>query len=81
MFDYASKLTVARLARANFPTKWQICQTFADIMGLPLDGMEPFTPDENLRDGTVRPFDCHLDTSALQHLGIDVGTVDFRTWW
>jgi S-adenosylmethionine synthetase len=62
-------------------TKWQICQTFADIMGLPLDGMVPFIPDEEPKDGTVRPFDCHLDTGALQQLGIDVSTVDFKTWW
>ncbi|KAF1834096.1 NAD(P)-binding protein [Decorospora gaudefroyi] len=62
-------------------TKWQICQTFADIMGLPLDNMLPFRPSEEPGDGTVRPFDCHLDTSSLQELGIDVQTVDFRTWW
>jgi dTDP-4-dehydrorhamnose reductase len=62
-------------------TKWQICQMFADIMGLPLDNMVPFKPEEEPKDGTVRPYDCHLDTSALQQLGIDVSTVDFRTWW
>jgi hypothetical protein len=62
-------------------TKWQICQTFADIMGLPLDNMENFKPDEEPKDGTIRPYDCHLDTSALRDLGIDVSTVDFRTWW
>lgn len=62
-------------------TKWQICQTFADIMGLPLDNMVPFKPDEEPKDGTVRPYDCHLDTGALRELGINVGTVDFRTWW
>ncbi|RII21945.1 hypothetical protein CUC08_Gglean001115 [Alternaria sp. MG1] len=62
-------------------TKWQICQTFADIMGLPLDNMEPFKPDEEPKDGTVRPYDCHLDTSALRDLGIDITTVGFRTWW
>jgi S-adenosylmethionine synthetase len=62
-------------------TKWQICETFADIMGLPLDNMVPFKPDEQPKDGTVRPYDCHLDTSALKELNIDVSTVDFRTWW
>lgn len=59
-------------------TKWEIVKTFADIMGLPLDGLEP-EPDP--KDGVKRPFDCHLDTSALKALGMDVGTVDFRTWW
>ncbi|KAF2705872.1 NAD(P)-binding protein [Pleomassaria siparia CBS 279.74] len=62
-------------------TKWEICKTFSDIMGLPLDGMEPFKPNEESQDGVKRPYDCHLDTSALQELGIDVGTVDFRFWW
>ncbi|KAF1935401.1 NAD(P)-binding protein [Clathrospora elynae] len=62
-------------------TKWQICQVFADIMGLPLDNIEPVKPDEDPSDGTVRPYDCHLDTSLLQELGVDVVTSDFRTWW
>jgi S-adenosylmethionine synthetase len=62
-------------------TKWQIVQTFADIMGLPLDGMKPFKPHEDEKDGVKRPYDCHLDTSALKELGIDVGTVGFRMWW
>lgn len=62
-------------------TKWEIVTTFADIMGLPLDGMEPFKPDGEPRDGVKRPYDCHLDTSSLKELGINVGTVDFRTWW
>ncbi|KAH7550878.1 hypothetical protein BM1_10251 [Bipolaris maydis] len=62
-------------------TKWQICQTFADIMGLPLDNMVSFKPEEEPKDGTIRPYDCHLDTSVLRDLGIDVSTVNFRTWW
>lgn len=62
-------------------TKWEIVKTFSEIMGLPLDGMEPFKPDENPADGVQRPYDCHLDTSTLKELGIDVGTVDFRAWW
>jgi len=62
-------------------TKWQICQTFADIMCLPLDGLVPFKPEEEPEDGTIRPYDCHLDTSALKELGINVSTVGFKTWW
>lgn len=62
-------------------TKWQMVQTFADIMGLPLDGMEPFKPDDTEVEGVKRPYDCHLDTSALKDLEINVGTVNFRTWW
>lgn len=62
-------------------TKWDIVKTFGDIMGLPLDRMEPFAPEDNPKDGVQRPYDCHLDTSVLKDLGINVGTVDFRTWW
>ncbi|KAF2125446.1 NAD(P)-binding protein [Dothidotthia symphoricarpi CBS 119687] len=73
--------TLLQFSSEDQMTKWQICQTFADIMCLPLDGMEPSRPEEEPKDGTVRPFDCHLDTSALRELGIDVRTTDFKTWW
>ncbi|KAF2269430.1 NAD(P)-binding protein [Lojkania enalia] len=62
-------------------TKWEIIKTFSEIMGLPLDGIMPFKPEESPKDGVQRPYDCHLDTSSLKDLGIDVNTVDFRTWW
>ncbi|KAF2497284.1 NAD(P)-binding protein [Lophium mytilinum] len=62
-------------------TKWEIVQEFADILGLPLENMESFKPNEEQQDGVKRPYDCHLDTGALKELGIDVGTVGFRTWW
>lgn len=47
-------------------TKWQIVQTFAEITGLPLDNLEPFKPQDEPSDGTIRPYDCHLDTSELK---------------
>lgn len=63
-------------------TKFEICQVFAEIMGLPVDGIvaekDGGKPGP---DGTLRPYDCHLDTSNLKHLGIDVSTVDFTAWW
>lgn len=62
-------------------TKWDIVSTFAEIMGLPMDGLEPFVPEEKDKDGIKRPYDCHLDTGALKELGIDVGTVNFQFWW
>ena len=62
-------------------TKWQIVQTFADITGLPLDNLAPFKPEDQPSYGTVRPYDCHLDTTELKDLGIDVSTVGFREWW
>ena len=63
-------------------TKYDITQKFAEIMGLPMDGVvvdeEGGKPG---KDGTVRPYDCHLDTGELKGLGIDVSTVDFEAWW
>ncbi|KAF2021411.1 NAD(P)-binding protein [Aaosphaeria arxii CBS 175.79] len=73
--------SVLQFSSEDQMTKWEIVKTYAEIMGLPLDNMEPFTPEENPQDGVKRPYDCHLDTSALREIGIDVSTVDFRTWW
>lgn len=73
--------TILHFSSEDQMTKWQICQRFASIMGLPLDGMESFRPDEEDQDGVKRPYDCHLDTSALQDLGIDTSTVGFEMWW
>ncbi|KIX98544.1 uncharacterized protein Z520_05845 [Fonsecaea multimorphosa CBS 102226] len=63
-------------------TKYEITQKFAEIMGLPLDGIVPDKDGGKPGpDGTLRPYDCHLDTSELQKLGIDISTVDFVAWW
>ena len=63
-------------------TKYEITQTFAEIMGLPMDGIMADTDGGKPGpDGTVRPYDCHLDTSELKKLGVDVETVDFVAWW
>jgi len=63
-------------------TKYDISQLFAEIMGLPMDGIvadkDGGKPGP---DGTMRPYDCHLDTGELKKLGIDVTTVDFTAWW
>ncbi|KAF2792705.1 NAD(P)-binding protein [Melanomma pulvis-pyrius CBS 109.77] len=73
--------SILQFSSEDMMTKWEICKTFAEIMGLPLDGMEPFKPEAESEDGVKRPYDCHLDTTALKELGVDVDTVDFRTWW
>ncbi|EXJ92107.1 dTDP-4-dehydrorhamnose reductase [Capronia epimyces CBS 606.96] len=63
-------------------TKYEICKVFADIMGLPIDGVVPDKDGGKPGpDGTLRPYDTHLDTSDLKKLGIDVATVDFVAWW
>jgi S-adenosylmethionine synthetase len=60
-------------------TKWSMCQLLAEILGLPIDGMEPDKPAEGA--SVQRPYDCHLDTSDLKDLGIDTSTIKFETWW
>jgi S-adenosylmethionine synthetase len=63
-------------------TKYEICQKFSEIMGLPMDGLvadkDGGKPGP---DGTLRPYDCHLDTTELKRLGIEVWTNDFTAWW
>jgi len=66
-------------------TKYEICQLFAsEILGLPVDNIEAWDPtkdDEAQQSATVRPYNTHLDTSALKDLGINVWTMDFLAWW
>ncbi|KAH7362597.1 RmlD substrate binding domain-containing protein [Plectosphaerella cucumerina] len=62
-------------------TKYEICQTFADIMGLSMDNIEANTEGNDPAASVQRPFDCHLSTKALRDLGIDVSTNDFVGWW
>jgi dTDP-4-dehydrorhamnose reductase len=62
-------------------TKWDMCKIFSEILSLPIEGLVPFKPEETPKDSVKRPYDCHLDTSILKDLGIDVHTADFRTWW
>jgi dTDP-4-dehydrorhamnose reductase len=62
-------------------TMWEIVKCFSEIMGLPLDRLEPLKPDDDPTDRVKRPYDCHLDTSILKELEIDVSTVEFQTWW
>ena len=62
-------------------TKYEICQRFADIMGLPMDGIEANTEGNDPNAAVQRPYDCHLSTKGLLDLGIDVSTQDFTAWW
>lgn len=62
-------------------TKYEICELFAEIMGLPLEGM---VADKNGNDPNAsvqRPYDTHLSTKALEDIGVDVRTQDFKAWW
>ncbi|KAI5780888.1 RmlD-like substrate binding domain-containing protein [Geopyxis carbonaria] len=61
-------------------TKYEICQTMAEIMGLPLTHMVP--NDTNDPNAAVqRPYDCHLSTQVLKDIGISVDTIPFKGWW
>ena len=62
-------------------TKYEICQLFADIMGLSLANIEANAEGNDPKAAVQRPYDCHLSTRALKELGIDVSTQDFTGWW
>ena len=62
-------------------TKYEICQRFAEIMGLPIDNLEPNTEGNDPNASVQRPYDCHLSTKELKRLGIDVTCMDFIAWW
>ncbi|KAI9707737.1 MAG: hypothetical protein M1836_000699 [Candelina mexicana] len=61
-------------------TKYNICEIFAEIMGVPLDGMVA-NKEGNVEGGVQRPYDTHLSTSALKQLEISVKTQSFVGWW
>jgi S-adenosylmethionine synthetase len=62
-------------------TKYEMCEMFAEILGLPLEGMEGNKAGNDPTAAVQRPFDTHLSTKELKELGIDVQTQDFRAWW
>lgn len=62
-------------------TKYEICQLFAEIMGLNIDAIEPNTQGNDPNASVQRPYDCHLSTRTLKDIGIDVSTQDFTGWW
>ena len=62
-------------------TKYEICQIFADIMGLPMGGITPDRQGGDPNTGVVRPHDTHLSTKTLKEAGINVNTQDFKAWW
>lgn len=90
LVDVASKYLVAEDARVAMPkvlqfsseqrfTKFQMCGLFAEILGLPLNGM--IGAGEDKKATVPRPYDTHLSTKALKKLDIDVWTQDFGDWW
>ena len=62
-------------------TKFEICQIFAEILGLPLDGVVADRGGNDPKAGVQRPYDTHLSNQALKDIGINVETQDFKAWW
>jgi len=62
-------------------TKYEICELFAEIMGLPLQGMAADTAGGSATSSVQRPYDTHLSTQALKNIGINVHTQNFEAWW
>lgn len=63
-------------------TKFEICQLFAEIMGLPLNGVRGNKDGGGDAHASVqRPYDTHLSSRSLKGLGINVQTQSFTAWW
>jgi dTDP-4-dehydrorhamnose reductase len=62
-------------------TKYEICQLFAEMMGLSMARIVANTEGNDPSASVQRPYDCHLSTKALKDLGIDVSCNDFTGWW
>ncbi|KAK4149454.1 hypothetical protein C8A00DRAFT_18858 [Chaetomidium leptoderma] len=79
--DKKSLPRVLQFSSEDKYTKYEMCQLFGEIMGVPLDRIEPNTEGNDPKASVQRPYDCHLSTKALKDLGIDVSTQDFVGWW
>lgn len=64
-------------------TKYEICLTFAKILGLPHDHIIPNAEAPSAADATTRPRDCHLYTRETEDLGVEggLGLSLFEEWW
>jgi S-adenosylmethionine synthetase len=64
-------------------TKYEICLTFAKILGLPHDHILPNAEAPSAADATTRPRDCHLYTRETEDLGVEggLGLSLFEEWW
>lgn len=91
-FDVASKYLAANETRSSLPkvlhfsaedkfTKFEICQLFAEILGLPLTGMKGKKDAGDPKATIQRPYDTHLSSQKIKDLGISVKTQDFQSWW
>lgn len=79
--DKSSLPTILQFSSEDKMTKYEICETFGQIMGLPIDNIEANAEGNDPNASVQRPYDCHLSTDELKGLGIDVKTVNFVDWW
>ncbi|KAJ6790202.1 hypothetical protein PWT90_08008 [Aphanocladium album] len=79
--DRASLPTILQFSSEDRMTKYEMCQKFAEIMGLPADNIEPNTEGNDPNASVQRPYDTHLSTKTLKSLDIDLSTCDFTAWW
>ncbi|KAF9127815.1 hypothetical protein BGW39_005604 [Mortierella sp. 14UC] len=59
-------------------TKYEICQVIAHVLGTSLDHLTPNAAAP--KDGTTRPYDCHLSNRCLAGVGINTHCVKFSDW-
>ncbi|KAH9478448.1 Methionine adenosyltransferase 2 subunit beta [Psilocybe cubensis] len=64
-------------------TKYEICLTFAKILGLPHKHIIPDAEPPSGEGATTRPRDCHLYTKETEDLAVDggLGLSLFEEWW
>ncbi|KAF9262264.1 NAD(P)-binding protein [Marasmius fiardii PR-910] len=64
-------------------TKYEICLTFAKILGLPHGHIIPDAEPPKGASAANRPWDCHLDTTETEYLGVEdgLGLSLFEEWW
>lgn len=91
--DVATKYLEAGDVRSTMPrtlqfssedryTKYEICELFAEIMGLPIeDKIEANKAGGDPKASVQRPYDTHLSSQTLKDLGINVQTQSFKAWW
>jgi dTDP-4-dehydrorhamnose reductase len=73
--------TILQFSSEDKLTKYEICEIFAEIMGLSMSGLMANKEGNDPNAAAQRPYDTHLSTKDLQKLGIDVSTMDFKAWW
>ncbi|KAF7508449.1 hypothetical protein GJ744_009302 [Endocarpon pusillum] len=73
--------TILQFTSEDRLTKYQICEIFAEIMGLPMGGLKANKEGSDPMAAVQRPYDTHLSTKSLKDLGIDTSTMDFKAWW